>query len=205
MTLEQDPDDSSQRKTLYMTITRAKAHFGLTDSMFRDIGEPDLIRPNPHYRSAAPMRLYLIERLENWVTKNLERVEKAIIRRKKLSAAQQAVHERKRQEMQKLADSWEPRFLARIPGNVCDLAREHYYLRYIDFDGTLTESGLVAFVRHNFTDYDDFLGRIPQYKGQTGNYLLYLTLREKVDDMIVEWIQSYDKPLNVTEYSDSGN
>ena len=36
---------------------------GWSDVMIRDyLGEPDATRPNPRYRSAAPMKLYLAER-----------------------------------------------------------------------------------------------------------------------------------------------
>jgi hypothetical protein len=38
---------------------------GWTDAMVREyLGEADATRPNPRYRSAAPMKLYLTERAE---------------------------------------------------------------------------------------------------------------------------------------------
>ena len=38
---------------------------GWTDAAIRQwLGEPDLCVPNPHYRSAAPMRLYAVARVE---------------------------------------------------------------------------------------------------------------------------------------------
>lgn len=38
--------------------------------------EKDKSVRNPHYRSAAPMRLYLIERIENCVADHIDLVEK---------------------------------------------------------------------------------------------------------------------------------
>ena len=95
--------------------------------MIREIGKPDLIRPNPHYpRAASPMRLYLIERLEDWVAQNLDRVEKARQRRVKLSARQKEVHAKKREEMKRLAGSWTPQFTQKLPKDIIYLATIFY-------------------------------------------------------------------------------
>ena len=48
------------------------------------------------------MKLYLKERMENWVAANPELVEKAMLRRAKLSAVQKDVHEKKRQEFRSI-------------------------------------------------------------------------------------------------------
>lgn len=66
----------------YITKSTLKKDYSLTDSLIKKLGEPDKIAPNPHYRSAAPMKLYLRERVEKWVEENAERVEKVIDRRK---------------------------------------------------------------------------------------------------------------------------
>ena len=67
----------------YITKSTVKGDYGLTDSMIKELGEPDKIKPNPHYRSAgAPMQLYLRERVEKWVAENRDRIEKVLKRRK---------------------------------------------------------------------------------------------------------------------------
>ena len=66
----------------YITKSTVKSDYGLTDSMLKELGEPDKIAPNPHYRSSPPMQLYLRERVENWVAENTERIEKVLKRRK---------------------------------------------------------------------------------------------------------------------------
>jgi XPA protein C-terminus len=66
----------------YITKSTVKTEYGLTDSMLKELGEPDKIAPNPHYRSSAPMQLYLRERVEKWIAENAERVEKVLKRRK---------------------------------------------------------------------------------------------------------------------------
>ena len=49
----------------YITPAGLKGKRGWTDSKIRKLlGKPDKIEPNPHYKSAAPMRLYDIGRVE---------------------------------------------------------------------------------------------------------------------------------------------
>src|SRR6185369_8921332 len=66
----------------YITKSTVKSDYGLTDSMLKELGEPDKLAPNPHYRSSAPMQLYLRERVEKWAAENVERIAKAASRRK---------------------------------------------------------------------------------------------------------------------------
>lgn len=48
----------------YTTRTRLKEQ-GWTDGMIKKmLGEPDATRPNPHYKSAAPMALYELKRVK---------------------------------------------------------------------------------------------------------------------------------------------
>jgi len=48
----------------YLTLSDLRGR-GWTDAMVREyLGEPDATRPNPIYRSAAPVRLYLAERAD---------------------------------------------------------------------------------------------------------------------------------------------
>jgi hypothetical protein len=75
---------------------------GWTDAMIRDyLGKPDTTRPNPRYRTAAPMKLYLAERADaaeaspEWA----ERKMRGATRR----AAGMAVADRKRAETEAVA------------------------------------------------------------------------------------------------------
>jgi hypothetical protein len=48
----------------YLTMTELRER-GWTDAMIGEyLGEPDTTRPNPRYWNAAPMKLYLPERVE---------------------------------------------------------------------------------------------------------------------------------------------
>lgn len=71
----------------YITKSTAISSYGLTESLLKKMGEPDKTAPNPHYRSAAPMKLYLRDRVEKFVEENQEAIEKILARRKKLEEA----------------------------------------------------------------------------------------------------------------------
>jgi hypothetical protein len=57
------PDAAAVAET-WLTMAGLRER-GWTDAMIRDyLGEPDAKRPNPRYRTAAPMKLYLAERAD---------------------------------------------------------------------------------------------------------------------------------------------
>ncbi len=61
-------NDDNDDDTKYVCATRAKSQYGLTE---RDLDALECrYVPNPHYRSAAPMRLYKVDDVEELQTKN---------------------------------------------------------------------------------------------------------------------------------------
>ncbi|OLS28527.1 MAG: hypothetical protein HeimC2_05840 [Candidatus Heimdallarchaeota archaeon LC_2] len=178
--------EKKTKKSLYMTFSRAKSQYFLTDKMFKEIGEPDLIRPNPHYKSVAPMKLYLIERLENWIAKNSDLVEKVMLRRQKLSKIQKQAHKKRREKLRQEISEWAPElYLDELTESVLQEANTYYSYRYIDFNGELTDNAICSFIRHWYTDYEEFLVRIEKYKGQTGVAYIYPTLKHRVNTLII--------------------
>ena len=82
-----------------------------------------------------------------------------------------------------LAESWKPKISKNIPKKIVNKAINYYTSWYHDFD-TLTVKGLIAYIRHHYTDYEQYLAYLIRYKGQTGNHFLYFILRSKVDELI---------------------
>lgn len=76
-----------EKKQENITPTGLKAR-GWTEAMIKQyLGEPDELKPNPYYKSAAPMRLYNLKRVEK-VEKSKKFIEaKAAAARRKESAA----------------------------------------------------------------------------------------------------------------------
>lgn len=53
------------KKVEYVTLTGLRSKRGWTDKMIREmLGDPDKTATNPHYSTAAPMKLYLVKRVE---------------------------------------------------------------------------------------------------------------------------------------------
>ena len=61
-------------------------------------------------------------------------------------------------------------------------AIDYYADRYSDFNGTLTENGLIHYIRHQYTDYDDFLYLIMNQK--LIDPTLYPTIKYKFNKAI---------------------
>jgi hypothetical protein len=75
---------------------------GWTDAMIRDyLGEPDATRPNPRFRTAAPMKLYLAERAD--AAEASPEWEERKVRGAARRAAGMAVADRKRAETEAVA------------------------------------------------------------------------------------------------------
>ena len=151
--------------------------------MFLEIGDPDKLLPNPHYQSAAPMRLYLRERLESWISRNLNWVEKIRNRRNQVKVAQI-----QQQTYQKIMDQfklWEPIIRLNIPDNLVQVAQSYYLLRYHDFE-YLTASNLIGYIRHYFTDFEQSLIFYLQAVEPNFGHYLYFILRDKVDQLIID-------------------
>jgi len=176
--------ESNRRKYMYRTTLREL--YGLTDTMLRELGEPDLEVPNPHYRSGPPASLYLIARVELWIEQNADRVQKARERRQKRSARMTAVAQERSAKLLAWARAV-PIVVAPLPGlgalqrqveeSFLDFALERG--RAIDFN--MSPNAIVAYVRHNLSNYEELLDQI---KGQVGVDTAYLTIRERCDRAI---------------------
>lgn len=92
-------------KYIYRSTLKSR---GWTDGAIKKfLGEPDLEKPNPHYRSGPPSSLYLRERAETVEQSDQfkEWYQKSLSRRAKLSAASKATADRKREQLLKLIES----------------------------------------------------------------------------------------------------
>jgi hypothetical protein len=67
----------------YITKFTMKHEYNMTDALIKKLGEPDKVVRNPHYSKAAPMQLYLRERVAKWVEENPDLIQKVIERRTK--------------------------------------------------------------------------------------------------------------------------
>jgi hypothetical protein len=160
---------------------------GWTDAMVRDfLGEPDATRPNPRYRTGAPMKLYLAERaaVAEASTEWADRKARAALRR----TAGAAAAGRRRAETEALARRLAADLVTsvEIPADPQQAAIEAYNRwhlagctcpgwREIGFCGKRAGAGdspeflrriTVSFVRRQLTAYDRAYSRLAGRAGQ---------------------------------------
>lgn len=178
----------SEKKLVYKTTL--KKTFGLTDSMIRELGEPDKVVKNPHYSSGPPAHLYSVERVERWVEENPERVEKARKRREKLSKALTQAAKKKRRDLVSWCKNVEIKCDA-IPPDIHEEAKRHYEEFFMVERGKIAHTpginGVVSYVRHNYTNYHELLAKI---EGKPGASEAYWVIRDRVDDAAMDAIRS---------------
>lgn len=156
----------------YMAKSTLKEVYGLTDRLIKLIGLPDKTAPNPYYNRAAPMCLYLIERVENWIENHPDEVKTAKARSnrgKRVSGA-------KRLEMLAWAENVDVAIYKL--GNKKKLERQTLAASSHLEDFTLTENAIIAFVRHNRTNYHDLLSDL---SGRAGCAEAYAIIRRRVN------------------------
>lgn len=178
-------------KKKYVYKSTLSKVYALTPSMIEELGEPDELCDNPHWKSGPYYAsLYLIERVEAWIEANQERVEKAKATRAKRSAAMKVVHDKKRAERWEKAQKWVAGLAVSVdhplPGTLLDDARKRYC--FAGHADPLNEKGLHAFVRHWRTNYETLLRELYQ---QEFSQELYPLLRKRVDEVVrralAEW------------------
>lgn len=177
--------DTFEKQYVYKTTLRDV--YGLTDRMIAELGDPDKYTKNPHWRSGPMASLYLIERVEAWCDANRARINDILEKRAaRQRAAKRAVEtkyialihwaETAEIELEPLAsyeDAWK--------------SAETYYSGsswHDRYDG-VSFGGVIAYMRHNCTNYDRLLRQID---GKVGTHEAYQILRGRVDDLVEKWL-----------------
>ena len=175
---------------------------GWTDAMIRDhLGEPDATRPNPRYRSAAPMKLYQPARAESAEATPEWAERKALGARRRAAGAVAADH--KRVQTETLARQLAASLVARLvlPADPQQAAIEAYNSwhsdnctclgwRELGFCGKRAEASdspeflrriIVNHARHRLAGYDRAYNRLA---GRVGHQDAHEILRAEVNGAI---------------------
>lgn len=182
----------------YLTASELRRR-GWTDSLIREfLPSPDKTTPNPWYRSAAPIRLYLKNKIADFEqTPDWQQKAKQAAKRK--VAAAKAVNT-KLEKLQREIESWKPAVPrleeVELLRRACDSYNDHKLelsLRsYRDFEWTpaTTDSDesflkriTVNYLRHKLTGYEAKLAR--QY-GKVGVRHSYILISRKIFTAISE-------------------
>lgn len=79
-----DEETNLLKKNEYVYKSTVRDVYGLTPSMIDELGPPDKLVRNRHNSNAPCASLYLVKRVEEWVARNQERVERAKVKRAKI-------------------------------------------------------------------------------------------------------------------------
>lgn len=198
--LGREPDGSPDAELRHTHVSAAGLRArGWTAGMVRRLlGEPDLLRANPYFRSAPPTRLYAVERVETAEASDEFRASSAAAARRS-APAKAAARRRRRELLARIAA--EPIDVPRLaPDRLAALAVEHrnrldeaqaYEREGHVPDPATVESAdpsalarwKVNYLRHQLTRYDELLDGM---YGSTGRAAAEGLLRGRVYTAIAE-------------------
>jgi hypothetical protein len=185
----------------YLTMAGLRER-GWTDAMVRDyLGEPDATRPNPRFRTAAPMKLYLTQRAETGEASPAWAERKTLGAKRR--AAGMAIADRKRADTAMLARQLAVDLVGRLvlPASPRRAAIKAYNAWHsagctcrgwhdLGFCDKHADAGdppeflhriTVNFVRHELTGYDRAYSRLA---GRVGHQDAHEVLRSEVNAAI---------------------
>lgn len=164
----------------YITKTILEKEYHLTDKWISRLGGPDKVEVNPHYRSAAFMKLWRKDRVEEFLDANQAEYSKRLAVANKRRAIGIRIAEKKRQSLLEWARS--------TPIRLRPLEQEHLRhlceLRKVErgaFESEVSVRDQINFIRHERSNYHGLLDCL---KGQVGRYSAYYVLRRRVNDAI---------------------
>jgi hypothetical protein len=184
----------------YITLSGLKER-GWTDSIIKKMNLlPDKLTKNPRYNKAAPMKLYLISRIEE-IEKTEQFSDLSVKSQSRKKSAEKAV-ETKIAKLYKYVETV-PIEIEYVPEPQVTLDAINAYNDWHDFDYNYVnpvsldsdEMFLTRirgnYIRHNLTNYDEILAEI---KGHTGIKEVYPDLKRKVMSRIdSEWKSKYQE------------
>ncbi|NEB01530.1 hypothetical protein G3I78_21020 [Streptomyces sp. SID13726] len=150
----------------------------------RLLGEPDLRRDNPYFRTAPQTRLYSVERVEAAERSEEFRAASAVAARRSAAVKEAALRRRREVLARIAAEPIDVPVLA--PERLTGLAVEHRERRgespgpslgLGDLDHCALDHWKVEYLRHRLARYDDLLDEL---SGRTGRAAAELLLRRRI-------------------------
>lgn len=172
-----------------------KESYGLTDSWIARLGPPDKTVTNPHYRSGPSASLYLRARVEALIEDNMDEYQKLQVRRKKAQEKAKEVIKKRELELIKWSENVPiivddlPETLEQLCTDAEESAMEHIYDSRKLRKFKMTINVIIAFIRHNLTDYEYLLSWI---EGKPGCGAGYSIIKDRVNREVVSClVQKY--------------
>ncbi len=178
------PPAERERKAYKTTL---KKTYGLTDSMIAHLCAADKEVPNPHRRGQSSS-LYRVKRVERFIESIGDAYHEHLERR---ALRQARASEASRERMERLV-TWAEKVKIEVDplpeqATLCAHAERHFEQRSIergDFhDLEVSVGGVLVFVRHNMTNYEELLDEV---EGKPGATSAYLEIKDRVNQRILD-------------------
>ena len=199
--------NKKDRKDEFLTASGLKER-GWTTKLIRDFaGQPDKTEKNPVYKSAAPMKLYLLKRIKR--IENTKKFREALDKSRKRKESGRKSAETKRQQTIEYAES----IVIRVPlidrdkliAKACKEYNEWQSEKCWDYEPATPDSDMrflsricTNYLRHKCTRYEKALDKM---FGKTGVQEGHDIVRKRVNEAIFEqypWINRdcYDELIS---------
>jgi len=170
-----------------VTKSTLKTVHGFTDKALIQLGPPHDTVPNPHYKCAQPMCLYSLDRALEFKRSHPNLFDDTKRERRRAAAAKGIAT--KLAALQKLLETNPLKLIYPLPPTFEALrtrARSHADDRHGSNACEPGISGIIACVRHEYTNYEDVLSII---KGRCGKESAYDDIRWELDNEIARWLE----------------
>lgn len=199
-------DTNGKKKEQYVTLSRVVSEFGIPRNLVDKLLPPPILKDNPHYKCAAPMKLYRLKDVKRIVAKS-KTLKKALEKSRPFRERAKKAVETKMASMRKRMEEAIERI--RVNTNVKDVeqsAVRHYNQHKLevafmrnDFDfeavclktcdnRAFIERITVNFIRHCLTQYDS---RLYRERGKVGIGEFYDGYKKAVLMKIAEAFPQY--------------
>lgn len=199
-------DTNGKKKEQYVTLSRVVSEFGIPRNLVDKLLPPPILKDNPHYKCAAPMKLYRLKDVKRIVAKS-KTLKKALEKSGPFRERAKKAVETKLASMRRRLDTAISNI--RVDSgikNVEQMAVDHYNERKMelaslrcdfDFDpvniSTCTDRSFIEritvnYIRHGHTEYD---ARLMEEYGNTGIREFYVKFRRAVLMKIAEAYPKY--------------
>ena len=152
---------TDQKRAEFVTLGTLKTEFGFSAKWITALGPPDQEKPNPRYRTAAPMKLYAVNRVLAFIADHQAAYDVWIQERAKRSgAARRGAEQRleRAEELRRQRAAEAERWATNVPTEILRLPRyaESKACQHFGTD-SVNDRGVIAYLRHRYTNYDDLL------------------------------------------------
>lgn len=197
-------------RSTYVYKTTLKHTCGLSPKWIARLGEPDKIRPNPHYSRGPASKLYHRARVEALIDANLDEWRRLQASRAKRSKTMHAIADTKRAALAELVDRWvgsvelDKYLLPKQFDRLLDyVERTGYDLLHArgKFDQVfvISPNAVIAYVRHCWTTYESALSELENELERVGMCDAcvrgYEQIRSQVDALVNKMLSERYGPV----------